>query len=193
MRNWYSFAWICGDQIVEQHLHNLDTATGSWARIRWRQWHPAAPHGVRATEEYGNIYDHVCADFVYPNGVHMASRCRQYRNPTANNVSELIIGTKGRMDSRELRGGRLAHNPYEQEHTDLVNSILGAGRYINEAMSVAESTMTAIMGREAAYSGQRITWDMMMQSTRSLMPTDMRLQATFPMQPLAAPGEYQFA
>jgi predicted dehydrogenase len=193
MRNWYSFAWICGDQIVEQHLHNLDVC--NW----FMGAHPveAVASGGAAwrprAEEYGNIYDHISADFVYPNGVHMASRCRQYRNPTANNVSELIVGTKGRMDSRQLRGVKPEHNPYEQEHTDLVNSILGTGRYINEAMSVAESTMTALMGREAAYSGQRITWDMMMESKRSLLPTDMRLQASFPVPPLPVPGEYQFA
>ncbi len=192
LRNWYSFVWICGDQIVEQHLHNLDVC--NW----FMGTHPVevvASGGAvwrPREEEYGNIYDHICADFVYPNGVHMASRCRQYRKPTEINVSELIVGSKGRIDSKSLRGARPARNPYEQEHIDLVNSILGKGRYINEAMAVAESTMTAIMGRESAYSGQKVTWDMIMKSERSLLPPKFEYQASFAVPPLAVPGEYNF-
>ena len=78
-RDWYSFVWICGDQIVEQHLHNIDVC--NW----FMGTHPVeciASGGAAwrpREEEYGNIYDHICADFVYPNGVHMSSRCRQYR------------------------------------------------------------------------------------------------------------------
>ncbi|HTS63891.1 MAG TPA: Gfo/Idh/MocA family oxidoreductase [Candidatus Acidoferrales bacterium] len=191
-RNWYSFVWICGDQIVEQHLHNIDvcnwfmgahpievTASGGAA------WRPRE-------EEYGNIYDHVHADFVYPNGVHMSSHCRQYANPAAQNVSERLVGTKGVIDSAALRGARLQVNPYEQEHADMVASILGKGPYINEAMEVAESTMTCIMGREAAYSGLRITWDMIMNSQQDLMPKNFDMKASFPVPPLPVPGKYKF-
>ena len=79
-RNWYSFVWISGDQIVEQHLHNIDVC--NW----FMGTHPVevmASGGAAwrpREEEYGNIYDHMHADFVYPNGVHMASHCRQYNN-----------------------------------------------------------------------------------------------------------------
>jgi predicted dehydrogenase len=190
-RNWYSFVWICGDQIVEQHLHNIDvcnwfmgthpievTASGGAA------WRPRE-------EEYGNIYDHIYADFTYPNGVHMASHCRQFNN-AAQNVSERIVGTKGVIDSGELRGAKLPVNPYEQEHADMVASILGKGPYINEAMTVAESTMTCIMGREAAYSGQKITWDMIMNSQEDLMPKNFDYKASFPVPPLPVPGKYKF-
>src|SRR3954470_10906823 len=86
-RNWYSFVWICGDQIVEQHLHNIDVC--NW----YMGAHPVevVPSGGAAwrprEEEYGNIYDHVSADYVYPNGVHMSSYCRQYPGPgMAQNV-----------------------------------------------------------------------------------------------------------
>jgi predicted dehydrogenase len=191
-RNWYSFVWICGDQIVEQHLHNIDvcnwfmgthpvevTASGGAA------WRPRE-------EEYGNIYDHIYADFVYANGVHMNSHCRQFRQPAAQNVSERIVCSKGVIDSSTLRGGRLAVNPYEQEHADMVASILGKGPYINEAMEVAESTMTCIMGREAAYSGQKITWDMIMNSKEDLLPKNFDYKASFPVRPLPVPGEYKF-
>ena len=191
-RNWYAFVWICGDQIVEQHLHNIDvcnwfmgahpievTASGGAA------WRPRE-------EEYGNIYDHLYADFVYPNGVHMASHCRQFPQPAAQNVSERIVCTKGVIDSGELRGARLPVNPYEQEHADMVASILGKGPYINEAMEVANSTMTCIMGREAAYSGLKITWDMIMNSQEDLMPKNFDYKASFPVPPLPVPGKYKF-
>jgi hypothetical protein len=142
-------------------------------------------------EEYGNIYDHIGADFTYANGVHMSSYCRQY-NHAAENVSELIVGTKGRMDSRSERGSSRAVNPYVQEHADMMASILGNGPYINEAMAVAESTMTCIMGREAAYSGQKVTWDMMMSSTLDILPKDFSNDASIPVPPVPVPGVYKF-
>jgi len=190
-RNWYSFVWICGDQIVEQHLHNIDVCNWFFGG------HPVecvASGGAAwrpREEEYGDIYDHIGADFTYANGVHMSSYCRQY-NHAAENVSELIVGTKGRMDSRSERGSSRAVNPYVQEHADMMASILGNGPYINEAMAVAESTMTCIMGREAAYSGQKVTWDMMMSSTLDILPKDFSNDASIPVPPVPVPGVYKF-
>ncbi len=194
-RSWYSFVWICGDQIVEQHLHNIDVC--NW----FMGTHPdkvVASGGAAwrpKEEEYGNIYDHIAADFVYPNGVHMSSYCRQYPRGSAQNVSELIVGTKGRIDSskpdfRKLSGG--PDLPYVQEHIDLVKSILGTGPHVNEAMAVAESTMTCIMGRESAYSGQEITWEMMMNSQLDLVPKAFTMETSIPVPPLPVPGQYKF-
>jgi predicted dehydrogenase len=191
-RNWYSFVWICGDQIVEQHLHNIDVC--NW----FMGTHPVevvASGGAAwrpREEEYGNIYDHLHADFVYPNGAHMSSHCRQFRNPAAQNVSERIVGTKGLVDSAQLRGAKTDVDPYVQEHTDMMNSILGKGPYINEAMAVAESTMTCLMGREAAYSGQKITWDMMMNSQLDILPKSFDYKQPVPVPPLPVPGVYKF-
>jgi predicted dehydrogenase len=191
-RNWYSFVWVCGDQIVEQHLHNIDVC--NW----FMGTHPVevvASGGAAwrpREEEYGNIFDHVHADFVYANGVHMSSHCRQFRNPAAQNVSERLVGTKGLIDSAQLRGSKSDVDPYVQEHTDMMNSILGKGPYINEAMAVAESTMTCIMGREAAYSGQKVTWDMMMNSQLDLLPKSFDYKDAVPVPPLPVPGVYKF-
>jgi predicted dehydrogenase len=192
-RDWYSFVWICGDQIVEQHLHNIDVC--NW----FMGTHPVevvASGGASwrpREEEYGNIYDHLTADFVYPNGVHLASYCRQYPGKDmAQNVSERIVGTKGVIDSSALRGVKPPFDPYVQEHIDMVNSILGKGPYINESMAIAESTMTCIMGREAAYSGRKITWDMMMNSTLDLLPKTFDYKESLPVPPLPVPGVYQF-
>src|SRR6516225_9705533 len=185
-RNWYSFVWICGDQVVEQHLHNIDVC--NW----FMGTHPVevvASGGAAwrpREEEYGNIYDHLSVDFVYADGTYMSSYCRQY-NGAAQNVSERIVGTKGVIDSAELRGAKLPFDLYVQEHMDMVNSILGKGPYINEAQAVAESTLTCIMGREAAYSGQKITWDMIMNSKQDLMPKNFDYKASFPVTPLPVP------
>ena len=192
-RNWYSFVWVCGDQIVEQHLHNIDVC--NW----FMGTHPVevvASGGAAwrpREEEYGNIYDHIAADFVYANGVHMSSRCRQYQGrEMAQNISERIVGAKGVIDSDTQRGARLAVDPYVQEHADMMASILGKGPYINEAMAVAESTMTCIMGREAAYSCRKITWDMMMASKLDLLPKSFDYKDAVPVPPLPVPGKYEF-
>jgi len=191
-RNWYSFVWICGDQIVEQHLHNIDVC--NWAMGT----HPVKVHASGGAvwrprqELYGNIYDHIAADFEYANGVRMSSYCRQFPRGLYTNISELVVGSKRRSNVRDL--GARGENPYVAEHRAMVASIRGDGPYINHAMAVAESTMTCIMARESAYSGIEVTWDMIMNSQLDLMPRpdswnyDGKVSPT----PLPVPGEYKF-
>ena len=189
-RNWYSFIWICGDQIVEQHFHNIDfmnwvmdthpvevVASGGAA------WRPREPL-------YGNIYDHMTSEFVYANAVRLSSHCRQYPKDLYRNVSDMIVGTKGRSDGMD-RGGK-GINPYVAEHVQMIRSITGAGPYINQGMRVAESTMTAIMARESAYSGLKITWDMIMASKQDLQPKQFDYNLKMDPQPLPVPGVYKF-
>lgn len=190
-RNWYSFIWICGDQIVEQHFHNIDA-------INWFMGgHPAkvvATGGAvwRPREElYGNIYDHMSSDFVYPNGVRLTSVCRQFPN-SIRDVHDLLVGTKGKSNLTDLAAPGARFNGQVQEHIDMVKSILGTGPYINHGIEVAESTLTCIMARESAYSGLEITWDMIMNSKQDLQPKafeyDLRMEAP----PLPVPGVYKF-
>jgi predicted dehydrogenase len=189
-RNWYSFIWICGDQIVEQHYHNLDfinwvmgthpvevVASGG---IAWRTREPV----------WGNIFDHMTSDFVYPNGVRLSSHCRQYPKGVYYNVSDLIVGTKGRSTGKDM--GTKDINPYVKEHVKLVNSILGRGPYANESVPVAEATFTALMGREAAYSGQKITWEQIMNSQQDLQPKAFGYDKKMPPPELPVPGKYKF-
>ncbi len=189
-RNWYSFVWICGDQIVEQHYHNLDF-------INWVMGtHPVkvvASGGIswRPREIlYGNIYDHMSSDFVYANGVHLTSHCRQYPGGLYRNVSDLIVGSKGRSNGTDL--GTRGINGQVQEHAEMVKSITGRGPYINQGMPVAESTMTAIMARESAYSGQEITWDQVMASKLDLMPKAFGYDLKMDEPVLPVPGVYKF-
>src|SRR5215472_13106224 len=197
MRNWYYFTWLCGDHIVEQHVHNLDVA--NWALGA----HPVRAVGlggrqVRTDPVYGNFYDHFAIDYEYPGGVRVASYCRQMPH-CENNVSEALIGTKGfcQVNKYTITGEkswRLAGKdnlPYVQEHTDLIAAIRG-GKPYNELKPVAESTLTAVLGRMAAYTGQRVTWDQALNSQETLMPAKLEW-GDLAVAPVAVPGQTQLS
>lgn len=185
IRNWYGYCWIAGDNIVEQHVHNLDIM--NWAfnanpvsvvAMGGRAWKPDE-------ERYGDIYDHFACDYEYPGGVHVISMSRHWYD-SYNEVSELVTGTKGQSNCRDK--GESDMDPYVQEHIDLVNSIRNAGPKWHEAEQVSNSTLVAIMGREAAYTGQKITWDEIMNSDLSLVPEDLDFDKEYPVRPVPRPG-----
>ena len=178
IRNWYHFVWLCGDCIVEQHVHNLDVAC--WAL----KGHPIRCVGMGGQEvntapEYGESFDHFAVDYEFPNGVHVLSMARQI-NGCKPDVSEHLVGTKGvwsssggiRISGEGRRGrdrGRNHRKPYVQEHIDLLESI-ASGKPINELKQVAESNLTAIMGRMSAYTGQEVTWEQALESKLDTFP-----------------------
>ncbi len=197
MRNWLYFTWLSGDHIVEQHVHNLDVA--NWAL----GGHPLRAMGMggrqsRISPEYGHGFDHFAIDFEYANGVHVMSMCRQIPD-CANRVAESIVGTKGVCELEsgakryELTGASAykftdsATNPYVQEHTDLIAAIR-AGRPYNELKQVAESTLTAIMGRISAYTGKAVSWEEALASSEALVPTNLAF-GPLPVAPVARPGQ----
>jgi hypothetical protein len=147
---------------------------------------------------HGNVFDHFAVEYEYPNGVTMFSQCRQINN-CKSLVGEFVMGTLGKSNCADLiepRDGEAWRyrekmpSPLQQEHENLIASIR-AGEPINEAQNIAESTMTAIMGREAVYSGQEITWDQAMQSTTRLGPEKYEF-GPYKIAPIARPGEYRF-
>ncbi|HVG38514.1 MAG TPA: Gfo/Idh/MocA family oxidoreductase [Pyrinomonadaceae bacterium] len=200
MRNWYYFAWMCGDHIVEQHIHNIDVV--NWAK----RAHPVRAVGMggrqaRTGPEYGHIYDHFTIDFEYEDGSHMLSMCRQIDN-TEKNVSEALVGTKGQCQTadrnRYIITGESAfrfprdkdNEPYVQEHIDLIASIR-SGKPYNELKDVAESTLSAIMGRMSAYTGKAVTWDQALNSKEELMPAKLAFGEKLPTPAVAIPGQTQ--
>jgi predicted dehydrogenase len=200
LRNWPYFPFLSGDILVEQHIHNPDVI--NWAM----QAHPVRAVGlagrqVRTQPEFGSVYDHFATDFEYENGVHLMSMCRQIDN-CANNISEALVGTKGncQVDRHAITGANPWRrpsrdddpDPYVQEHTDLIAAIR-AGTALNELKTVAETTLTAIMGRMAGYSGQAVTWDDALNSQEALMPEDFSLASTIPVPPVAMPGQTPLA
>jgi myo-inositol 2-dehydrogenase/D-chiro-inositol 1-dehydrogenase len=196
MRNWYYFTWLCGDHIVEQHVHNLDVA--NWAI---GNGHPTRCVGlggrqVRIQPVYGHIYDHFAVDYEYPNGFRVMSMCRQIAN-CENNVSEAITGTRGTWTSGNYtitgeRAWRFArgqdNNPYQEEHVQLIRSIRGERERINELKNVTESSLTAVMGRMACYTGKLVRWEDALNSTQNLMPERLAWDMKLPVPPVAMPG-----
>jgi predicted dehydrogenase len=195
LRNWYHYTWLSGDHIVEQHMHNIDVC--NWVM----QDHPIKAYG-RGGRQWlkgrGQIYDHFGVEFEYKNGIRMYSHCRQIPNCT-NNINEAVIGTKGISNpnsSINVKGGppwRFSDkypNPYVQEHADLIAAIR-SGQYLNETKQVVEGTLTAIMGRESAYSGQQIDWDTALESEISRAPAKYEFGPTPPVE-APVPGVYKF-
>lgn len=191
LRNWYNFVWLCGDHIVEQHVHNIDV-------INWAiGTHPTRAIGMgfktRKRPEYENIYDFFATDLYYPDGVQVLSMCRQISD-CANSISERLVGTKGtcqvdryRINNKPVFNRAKDNNPYVQEHTDLITAIRD-GKDLNELKNVAESTLTAIMGRMAAYTGKEVKWEDALNSTESLMPEKLAFDMNLPSPPLPVPG-----
>lgn len=196
VRNWLFTVWCSGDHIVEQHVHNLDV-------INWAMGtHPVKCVGMggraaRTDPMFGNVYDHFAVEYEYPNGARIMSMCRQTAG-AAENVSERVVGTKGfaYTDSADgyIKGAKPystdkpSPNPYIQEHIDLINSIK-AGKPLNEGRQVAESTLTAIMGRMSAYTGRALSWDWVMKASKlDLAPPHLEFKELPPLE-VAVPGK----
>lgn len=194
LRNWLYFTWLSGDHIVEQHVHNLDVI--NWG-LKANPIKCTAMGGrqVRTDPAYGNVFDHFCCEFEYPDGVTVISQCRQI-DGCAGRVEEVFEGTDGRIVTMPGRAkitgknpwnfGENDNEPYTQEHIDLIAAIQ-SGKQVNEARAVAHSTMTAVMGRIAAYTGKTVTWDQMMKSDLSLVPPAYEF-GSMPVPPVAMPG-----
>ena len=187
IRNWYAHCWVCGDNIVEQHIHNLDV-------INWGLGTPVrvVASGGRAwkhledPETYGDLWVNFSCDYEYANGVHVLSMARHWAGECTQDVSEHLVGTKGVTTCHNL--GKDDENPYVQEHIDLVKAIRGEDPYINEGVRTAESTLTAVMGRMSAYTGMAITWEEAMNSDLNIVPDVLDFSKPYPVGPVPVPG-----
>ena len=195
MRNWYYFNWLCGDHIVEQHIHNLDVA--NW----FLDEHPISAQGMGGREvrkgiDHGEIFDHHYVEFKYPSGAVIHSQCR-HQPGTLRKVNEVLVGTKGVINLRNGgvvtindHNGNLLHkydpkndiSPYQIEHNKLFKSIRSGGQ-IDDTEYGAIATMTAIMGRMATYSGKLIEWESAMNADEKLVPDNLSWGSTAPVLP----------
>ncbi len=195
VNNWYYFDWLCGDHIVEQHIHNIDVS--NWVK----QAHPISAQGAggrerRTSPDFGQIFDHHVVEFTYPDGSTMLSECR-HMDGCWNQVAEFATGSKGRSN---ISGGMIKSpegewkydgeraDPYQLEHDHLFAAIR-EGKPYNEAEYGAHSTMTAIMGRMATYSGKMMEWDEAINSEIDLSPKEYNFAAAPPVVP-DAKGNY---
>ena len=210
MRNWYYFTWICGDHILEQHIHNIDVA--NWFIGEY----PLYAQGmggreVRNGKEHGQIFDHHFVEFHYPSGAVVSSQCRHQKG-TETRVDEVFQGSKGSIVlgkgeifnlNKELsykypRSWSDDPNPYQVEHDKLFQSIRN-GKVISDTENAAKSTLSAIMGRMATYTGKKITWDQIMNSKENLVPDNLSWNSEAPALPdsngnykIPVPGKTKF-
>ena len=209
MRNWYYFNWLCGDHINEQHIHNIDVM--NWAK----KGYPVRAQGMggrstRVGKDYGEIFDHHYVEFEYADGSILNSQCRHQKG-TMSRVNELIVGTKGSVDFGKglmatTKGKAIFKydakndpNPYQVEHDELFAAIAKGEYKFADAENGAKSTMTAILGRMATYSGQIIEWDKAINSGINIMPTTFAWDAMPPVLPdangmyaAAVPGKTKY-
>jgi predicted dehydrogenase len=186
MRNWYYFNWLCGDHIVEQHVHNIDIA--NWVKDAY----PVSVQGTgsrawRTGKDYGEIYDNHSVELTYADGSVINSQCRHFEG-IDNRVDESFHGTKGRVFLSAGNEGRLYDtknkliynysskvnpNPYQTEHDELFAAIAKGEYKFWDAERGAKSCMTAIIGRYATYSGKTIKWDDALKAENSLFPDEL--------------------
>ena len=207
IRNWLYFIWQSGDQIIEQHIHNIDVALWAFGDEAPEEAFASGGRLVRTDEMYGNVYDHMDVTFTMPGGRKISSKCRQFPEAKANWVGEEIYGTKGMAKLTESKGGYHFYDyrgnelrsfdadvqPYVQEHVDLIKCIR-EGKPLNDAERIANTNLAAIMGRESAYSGDvvRHGWALN-ESKLRLGPDDCDELGFDPMvvTPVRIPGEYK--
>lgn len=195
IRRWLFVTWLSGDFIVEMHVHNLDL-------INWAMQSPPVQcmalggRQVRTAPEYGNIFDHCAAEYEYPNGVRIQYLGSQIDGASTGNFIR-VVGTKGRAyvdfagmaieGEKPFQYDGPAPSPVVQEYADMIASIR-EGKAINEGRQVAESTMTAIMGRMSAYTGQVVKWEWLMETSElDLSPETMKF-GPMSTRPVAVPG-----
>ncbi len=200
-RNWLYFTWLSGDHLVEQAVHSVDKV--AWAR-KDEMPIKAIAHGgrqVRIDPAYGNIFDHFAIVYDYADGTRAFHYCRQ-QDGCAGGVWDYITGTKGVAN---LHSGSLyqikaenlnwsyngpKNDMYQTEHDELFAAIR-SGKPINDGPRMATSTMMAIMGRMAAYTGKIITWEQALNSKEDLTPPTYEW-GPLPVAPVAMPGKTQF-
>lgn len=196
IHNWYHFLWTCGDQIVEQAIHNIDA-------MNWAMGGPpksAYGHGGQRTRpDDSEIYDSMTIDYEYPNGAVVSFMCRQHAG--RHDVSNRVVGTKGvavimpfDIGKVTTHGGetlvrtRYKGDSYVQEHTDLIAAIR-AGDQIVEAEEVADSSLTAVLGRMAAYTGEKVNWDFAAKESKlDTMPANLSLASELAPRETPVPG-----
>lgn len=200
LRNWLYFTWLSGDHIVEQHVHSIDTACMFLQDRRPVAAVSLAGRQARTEPEYGHIYDHHSVVYEYDDGVRVFAQCRQQPG-TDGDVSDWAFGTKGRAVKRafnyhvvegenkwKFRGP--SADAYLTEHLELFASIR-EGRPINDGESMAQSTMMAVLGRMAGYTGKRIRWEQALESKEVLGPEKYEF-GPLPVPPVAVPGKTPF-
>ncbi|GEP42845.1 Gfo/Idh/MocA family protein [Brevifollis gellanilyticus] len=199
VRNWYNFSWLSGDSLVEQAVHSVDKIC--WAMGDKPPMSCIGTGGRQIKAEDGNIFDHFHAAYEWDNGLICNMASRQIKGCQGHN-QDVIRGEKGTLvigkggvpfidGEKRWRFRGDEKNMYDLEHEALFNAIR-KGEVINDGDRMMLSTMVGIMGREAAYTGQLITWDQMLACTQDLAPDTLKWGDSFKPTPMPQPGVTKF-
>jgi myo-inositol 2-dehydrogenase/D-chiro-inositol 1-dehydrogenase len=199
IRNWYNFVWLCGDSLVEQAVHSVDKI--AWAMNDEPPVSCVAVGGRAVPAEGGNIFDHFEVNYLYPNGVRAIMANRQAEN-CYNENSDYLLGTEGtctigRGPKPRIEGktnwtwNGQPYDMYQREH-DVLFASIRKKTPLNDGKRLATSTLLAIMGRMAAYTGQQVTWEQALNSQESLVPATIDWNGSMEVAPLAKPGVTKF-
>jgi len=201
LRNWYNFVWLCGDSLVEQAVHAVDWMC--WAMKDVPPLKAIAVGGRQIPANGGNIYDHFEVNYEYAEGARGFLGCRQIANCMNDNTAT-FYGTKGTAREVGFAGMPFIKgeknwkysgprpNMYQVEHDEMFASIR-AGNPINNGVRLAHSSLTAIMGRMAAYTGEEISWEQALNSEERLVPEHLEWNMALPVVPIAMPGRNKLA
>jgi predicted dehydrogenase len=205
IRNWYYYTWLSGDFNAEQHVHSLDKMQWAMHDVPPETIRGSGGRTVRTQEKYGNIYDHFNVIYEYANGVKAFSSCRHWRN-SANEVSDRIFCTEGTVEINSAKTKIVNRkgdtvwkyepkkgeetNMYQVEHNELFQAIRD-NKPINNGKYMSLSTMMAISGRMATYTGKKLTWDQCMNSKLDLTPENYEFGEA-PEVKIAVPGKTKF-
>lgn len=199
IRNWYNFVWLCGDSIVEQAVHNIDKIM--WAMKDQPPVSCVANGGRAVPSEGGNIYDHFAVNYVFPGGERAFMDNRQTEG-CYNDNSDYILGSDG---SCAIGRGTTPHidgknswkwtgqqyDRYQREH-DILFAAIRNNQPVNDGRRMTNSTLAALMGRMAAYTGQELTWEQVLSSKENLYPDHLDWNGSLTVPPRAEPGITKF-
>lgn len=194
-RCWYWFNWLSGDHIVEQFVHSIDF-------MNWALGSPPVSclgvggREVRKGPDYGNIFDHFAIEYEYPGELRIAAMCRQIDNCT-DRIADRVVGSKGVADLDGSTATITGAQPFKieeseddsqvQEHTDMIAGIR-AGKPLNHGKRIAESTLTAIIGRMSAYTGKSVDWDWALKESQLDLSPPRYEFGELPVRPVPVPG-----
>lgn len=204
LRNWMYFTWLSGDHIVEQAVHTIDKMCWTFNDVNPVSATGAGGRQQRVEEQYGHVYDHFAVEYEWPGGARGFIFCRQQQG-CFNEVADRLLGTKGSVDQVSGRYNRIRpfegeawkfdgdnNDMYQTEHDEFFAS-LRQGKPLNFGEKLAHSTMVAVMGRMAAYTGQTITWEDAIGSQEALAPEKLEWNMALATPPVAIPGRTKFS
>jgi predicted dehydrogenase len=194
MRNWYNFVWLAGDGLVEQACHSVDKML--WAMKDEAPLRCTAVGGRQNPNPGGNIFDHIEVNYEWANGVRGVMAQRQMGG-CFNDNSDYVTGEKGFGSTKggvaQVTGpnawkatGRVT-DMYEQEHKELYASVRARDGK-NDGEWMCQSTLVALMGRMAAYTGKEVTYAHMLKSEEDIWPKNLSWDMALPVEPMASPG-----